>query len=119
MNSYLFKILNNIPAISEADEDDLKDASKKAVLVGYPENCHIYNIGDESKHFYIIKSGMIEMFTKDNDGNLMQTQKHYPDNFFGEMALFDKNPRKHIAKCIENSEIYVFNIYDFKDLLYL
>jgi len=119
MDSYLFKILKNIPALSEIDEDDLKDASKKAVLMGYPKDCIIYNVGDESSHFYVIKSGMIEMLNKDHKGHLIQTAKHYPDNFFGEMALIDSNKRENMARCIENSEIYILNINDFTDFLYI
>ncbi len=119
MDSPLFKILKNIPALSEIDEDDLKDATKTAVLMGYPKNCSIYQIGDESTHFYVIKSGMVEMLKKDQNGQLIQTEKHYPDNFFGEMALIEDIPRETIARCTENSEIYLFNINDFKEFLYL
>lgn len=119
MDSSLFKILKNIPALSEIDEDDLKDAIKTAVLMGYPKNSIIYNIGDKGTHFYVIKSGMVEVFEKDQKGSFKSAEKYYPDNFFGEMALIEDMPRETIARSIENSEIYLFNINDFKEFLYL
>jgi CRP-like cAMP-binding protein len=119
MNSSLFKILKNIPALSEIDEDDLKDVSKKAVLMGYPKDCVVYNIGDASYYFYVIKSGMVEKLKKVHKGHLFQIAKFYPDNFFGEMALINNIPRECITRCTENSEIYLLNINDFKEFLYL
>lgn len=119
MDSYLFKILKTIPALSEIDEDDLKDASKKAVLMGYPQDCDIYNIGDESTHFYVIKSGMVEILKKDHKDHLFQIAKHYPDNFFGESALISTNQRRNIARCTKNSEIYTLNINDLKEFLFI
>jgi CRP-like cAMP-binding protein len=119
MDPSLFKIISNIPALSEIDEDDLFDAAKKAVLMGYPKDCTIYDIGDESTHFYLIKSGKVEILRKDQNGQLLQVEKHYPDNFFGEMALVEDTKRETLARCIENSEIYLFDINDFKEFLYI
>jgi len=119
MHSSLVKLLKNIPALSDVDEDDLRDAAKKAVLMGYSKDSVIFNNGDESNHFYVIKSGMVEMVQKDYKGQLFQIEKHYPDNFFGEMALTSENFRELSARCIENSEVYAFNINDFKEFLFL
>ena len=118
MENSLLEILAQIPALAEVDRDDLIDISKKVKLKKFSKESYVFLEGDEGDSFYVIKSGKVAVLRKVNDA-LKQIAVLYPDNFFGEAALLNDAPRNASIKCLESSQLYVFNKKDFYDFLYL
>ncbi|MBN1495090.1 cyclic nucleotide-binding domain-containing protein [Candidatus Peregrinibacteria bacterium] len=114
----LIEILKQIPALVEVDPDDLLDITKKIKLKKFENNEFVFREGDSGETFYVIKSGKVEVLKK-SDNIVKQVAVLYPDNFFGEAALLNQAPRNASIRCLENTELYVFNKDDFYDLIYL
>jgi len=119
MNSDIINLLKQIPILNDADEEELADVAKNAVLMHFKKEDYIIKENDPGDTFYIIKSGKVGVLRKDENGNEEIISALYPDNFFGEMALLKEQPRNASIKCIEDCEVYMFNKKDFFDLLYL
>lgn len=119
MDAALYEILKNMPVLSDVDEDDLADVVKKVTLQKFAKDSYVFHEGDKGEIFYIIKSGKVEILRKDENNQEKSIAILYPDNFFGEMALLNDNPRNASVKCLEDSELFVFNKKDFFDFLYL
>ena len=118
MENSLIEILAQIPALAEVDRDDLIDITKKVKLKKFCKDSYIFNEGDTGDSFYVIKSGKVAVLRKVID-IVKQVAVLYPDNFFGEAALLNEAPRNASIRCLENTQLYVFNKKDFFDLIYL
>ena len=118
MKNNLSEILSQIPALSEVDSDDLEEITNKVKLKNFSKDSFVFHQGDKGENFYVIKSGKVEILKKVDDKE-KQVAVLYPDNFFGEAALINDNPRNASIKCLEDCELYVFNKQDFFDFLYL
>jgi CRP-like cAMP-binding protein/tetratricopeptide (TPR) repeat protein len=79
----------------------------------------IFQQGDFARDLYIIESGQVEISVKD----IMQSQKTVAvlknGEFFGEMALFDKNSiRSATAKTLQNTSLIIIPGDEFERLLH-
>lgn len=119
MDFDILKLLKNIPILNDADEDELAEVAKNAVLKHFKKGEYIMYEGEHGDTFYVIKSGKVEVLRKNEKGEEEIISALYPDNFFGEMALLGDKPRNASIRCIEDSEIYVFDKNNFFNLLYL
>jgi CRP-like cAMP-binding protein len=119
MDSELHEILKNIPILCDVEDEDLIGVAKKVELKSFPKDSYIFHEGDKGVEFFIIKSGKIKILRKNKDGKEESIAILYPDNFFGEMALLSEKPRNASVKCLEDSELFIFNKEDFYDFLYL
>ena len=119
MNSSIVQILKNIPILSDIDEDDLQGVAKNVKIMEFPKDTYVFRQADKGDKFYIIKSGKVEIITQNKDEKEHSIAILYPDNFFGEMALLNEKPRNASAKCVEDTELFVFHKQDFYDILFL
>jgi len=53
----------------------------------------VFNVGDPGDSLYLIRSGEIEVFYKDDTGNRIVLERLGPGKFFGEVSLLDGGPR--------------------------
>jgi len=119
MDNSLIEILTQIPILADVDEDDLQNVIKNVKVKKYSKGTYVFHEGDIGDTFYVIKSGQIEILRKDRNNEEKRVAILYPDNFFGEMALINDDPRNASIKCFEDCELFVFNKKDFYDFLYL
>jgi CRP/FNR family cyclic AMP-dependent transcriptional regulator len=53
----------------------------------------VFNLGDPGDSLYLIRSGEVEVFYKDDTGNRIVLERLGPGKFFGEVSLLDGGPR--------------------------
>jgi uncharacterized membrane protein len=53
----------------------------------------LFSIGDPGDSLYVIRSGEVEVFVKDDTGQRIVLETAGPHHFFGEMSLLDGGPR--------------------------
>jgi CRP/FNR family cyclic AMP-dependent transcriptional regulator len=53
----------------------------------------VFNVGDPGDSLYLIRSGEVEVFYKDDTGNRIVLERLGPGKFFGEVSLLDGGPR--------------------------
>lgn len=64
----------------------------------------IFFEGDIESHFYIIESGEVLIFTKDQKGGKIEIARLKSGETFGEFALIDKGTRSASAQAVEDTK---------------
>lgn len=69
----------------------------------------IYEPGDASEHFFLVKRGVIKLAAVGPAGRTVLLSFRHPGDVFGELALLDESPRDHLALAQEDSLICALN----------
>ncbi|WII72319.1 cyclic nucleotide-binding domain-containing protein [Bdellovibrio sp. 22V] len=77
----------------------------------------IFFEGDIENHFYIVESGVVEIFTKDNMGKRIPITEIVDGESFGEFALISKSPRSASAQAMTDVVLVKVSEDGFKELL--
>ena len=78
------------------------ETSAAIVRETYSPNDYIFFEGDIESHFYIIESGKVQIFTKNNIGKRIDILTVEEGESFGEFALLDNNPRSASAQAVSD-----------------
>lgn len=115
----LLPILKKIPLFASLDENDHREIISRIILMYYPKDYELFAEGEEGDTLYIVKNGAVEIYHKpEEEGDFPESVAQIGNNgFFGEMALVSEQPRNASAKVVINSEIFILNKSDFKELL--
>lgn len=114
-NSTILPILKKIPLFEELTEEDHAEIIKRITLEYYPANQTLFEQGGMGDKLYILKSGMVKIFHPEDPDNAIAMLG--PNEFFGEMALFEDRPRSASAVTTEESEVFLLNKTDFYELV--
>lgn len=83
---------------------ELMDAAES---VAVPANTFLFRQGDPGDKFYIIKSGRVRVFRRDDEGLDVELSEMGPGEGFGEMALLTGQPRSANVQAIEEAQLTV------------
>lgn len=83
----------------------------------YEKNAIIINEGEHTDCAYFINSGKVKIFLSDDQGKSVVLSTLTAGEFFGEMALIDKNERSATVMAIDDTELTVISQKRFRDLL--
>jgi len=81
----------------------------------YADGEAIFKQGDTASEMYIIYEGQVQIY-RDQDGHKTELAVLGPDEFFGEMALFDSRPRSASAMAVGDVEVRVISGAAFADM---
>jgi CRP-like cAMP-binding protein len=73
----------------------------------------IVNERDQAAGFFIITSGKVEVVRGADGSNPQLLSTLGPNDFFGEMALFEGFPRSATVRAVEDTECLVMTRWDF------
>lgn len=105
--------LSKIPLFSGLDEAQLAALAKHIVSRNYPKNVVLINEGDESNSLYIILSGKVKAFLRDESGKEVILSFQGAGEYFGEMALIDNQSRSASIMTVEAARFSVITKEDF------
>lgn len=77
----------------------------------------VFSIGEPGDSLYIVGSGVVELFVKDNAGAKIVLAVCGPGEIFGELSLFDGGPRTASAVCLEDAALLVLDRDDLHSFL--
>ena len=103
----------------------LLDAQERAVLaervdtIRVPAGCALFSYGDPGDSLYLVISGKVELFFKNDTGNRIVLEVARAGEFFGEVSLLDGGPRTASALVIEDVEVVVIDREDLDEFLRL
>ncbi len=100
--------------MSDTDKKDLISLGKE---IHFKTQNTLFMQGDEGKHIYIIKSGAVAITTFSNDGQEVILQTLHEDEIFGEIAIFDNEPRTANAIAQNNTILIAIDGNKFLDFL--
>lgn len=75
----------------------------------FPAGTVIFKEGDPSDYAYVIQSGQVEILKKATHGDLSLATLG-PGDVFGEMGLFDNNPRSASARAVETTNVEMLDV---------
>lgn len=93
---------------------ELMDAAESVTV---PANSFICRQGDPGDKFYIIKSGKIRVFRRDDEGLDVDLSEMGPGDGFGEMALLTGQPRSANVQAIEETLLIAISKDKFDQIL--
>ena len=111
----ILQILQKIPLFQTLNGEDHEEIIKHITLQFFPANYTLFNEGDEGDRLYIMKTGMVKIFHPNDPDNPLAMLG--PDEFFGEMALFEEKSRSASAMTTEESEVFLLEKKEFFELV--
>jgi len=70
----------------------------------------IFREGDHAKHFYVVMSGVVDIFTIDDDGKIVILAKITRGRYFGEQAIMHGINMKRSANVRTDKEVLLLKI---------
>jgi CRP-like cAMP-binding protein len=113
MSSSIIEMLQNTPVWSGLTSQDLGLVAKYAQERGLKNGQTIVQKGAPGDGFYLVLEGAVEVRS---GGQILS--KLGPGQFFGEMSIFDNQPRSADVVTIEPSRILFLSANSFKTLLF-
>lgn len=98
-------LLASSDLFSTLDPDDLTKLAGLARPHRCSRNQVIFREGDEAAELFVIRSGRIAIAKQSPDGRESLVALMEGGDLFGEMALFDEEPRSAQARALEASEL--------------
>jgi CRP/FNR family cyclic AMP-dependent transcriptional regulator len=77
----------------------------------------IFRQGSPGDYFFYIASGAVRVWLGLEDGGARELAELGPGQFFGELALLDKEPRTAGVEAVENCEVWKLEREEFLNLL--
>ena len=87
------ELLGEVPFLQFLDEKDRAALAADLDVVRFPAGKVLFNYGDPGDSLYVIRSGEVEVFFKDDTGSRIVLDTAKPGDVFGELSLLDGGPR--------------------------
>jgi len=111
------ELLGTSELFKGAPEAMLEQVSAKSSVRRFKKGEMIFKEGTREKEFYIVKSGLVAINKNIAGGRKRNLSNLGPGEVFGEITLFDEDPRSADAEASEDTELIVFRNDDFLKLL--
>jgi CRP/FNR family cyclic AMP-dependent transcriptional regulator len=110
------ELLRKIPLFELLDEDEAKvlaeQLDQKRVYAGEM----VFSQGDQGGIMYVVQSGTVEIFLKDDTGEKVILSVVEAGGIFGELSLLDNEPRSAGAKALVESVLFIIDRHDLEML---
>lgn len=105
--------LKNVPLFSGLSDAELEILSRDSYMKKYDKNEFIIHKHDKGDTFFALVAGRVKVVLTDDEGKEFIVDVLRPQEFFGELALLDGEPRSADVVAIEPTEVVVLRREDF------
>ena len=109
--------LRVIPLFAQASDEDLDSLATHLIERRYPKNTTIVEEGLPGDYMYVIREGRVKVSKASDDGREKIMNFFDAGDFFGEMALLDRQPRSASVKTLSAVRLLALSRRDFLELL--
>jgi len=95
--------LGNLPMFKKLNKRDLAFLEHIVHVRNYEDNETIFSKGDIGSGMYTIRSGQVQIYNMDEQGQEIELAILEPGDFFGEVALTASRPRCASARATETT----------------
>lgn len=95
------QVLKNVPLFSSLSDDQLRMLQPVLQQRSYPRSAFVLREGEDTDALYVILSGRVKVLIPDEQGREVILAVLGPKDFFGEMGLFDDQPRSASVETLE------------------
>jgi CRP-like cAMP-binding protein len=108
-------ILKEIAHLQELSDAERADLAERIELLRYSPGQAIFDYGDPGHALYIVRSGEVEIFVKNDQGEKILLETSKPGDVFGEVSLLDNGPRTAWVSAIGHVEVLRLDREHFED----
>lgn len=109
--------LRAIPLFASLDEGDLAEIADLLIDRKFPKSSVIFEDGSSGDYMYVIRTGEVKVTKMSEDGREKILEILGEGEFFGEMALLDREPRSASVKTTRACTLLALSRQDFIGLL--
>ena len=102
-------MLADVPIFSLMDEDERALLAERMEVREVSKGETIFHHGDAGDSLMIIKSGRVQVYLENTEGQKIILSEIEPGELIGEISLFDPGPRSATAVAVEDSELLVLD----------
>jgi CRP-like cAMP-binding protein len=108
-------ILAEVGHLRELSDRERAALAERIDLQRYRAGEMIFNFGDPGHALYIVRSGEVEIFLKNDQGEKIVLETSKPGDVFGEISLLDSGPRTAWVAAISDVEVLRLDRAHFED----
>jgi CRP/FNR family transcriptional regulator, cyclic AMP receptor protein len=97
-------LLQRLPLFAALGEQDLARVAQVTVPRRFQAGEVVFREGDQSDTCYIVRSGCLRAVRDHTDGRTITLATFGPEDMFGELAMFDDEPRSATVEATEETE---------------
>jgi CRP/FNR family cyclic AMP-dependent transcriptional regulator len=90
-------VLKNVPVFQLLDDDELRELLTGIEERSYPAGQTVFKQGEDGSEMHLVLEGKVETFIIDDDGQRVVLAEVDKGEMFGELSLFDSEPRSASA----------------------
>jgi CRP-like cAMP-binding protein len=109
--------LKSIPLFQNLGEDGLREIADLLIERKFPKNATIFEEGVSGDYMYLIQKGQVKVTKMSEDGREKILAIHSDGDFFGEMALVERESRSASIKTMCPCVLLALSRSDFLNLL--
>ena len=110
-------MLENVPLFSGLPAEALVEIEQHGTVKSCKKNTVIINQDDETDSLYVILSGSVKVFISGEDGREAVLNHEGKGEYFGDLALIDKQPRVASVMTMESSRFMIISRENFMKCL--
>ncbi len=103
------ELLATVPLFKLLNDDERADLEGVLESRTFARDDKVFSLGEPGDSMYIVGTGRVELFVKDNTGAKIILTVCDAGQIFGELSLFDGGARTASAVCIEDSTLLVLD----------
>lgn len=96
-------LLKDVPLFKFLGDDAREELGATLETVMHPKGTVMFHVGDPGDSLYVIGSGEVEIFFKNNTGEQVVLEVARSGDFFGELSLLDPGPRSASVRVTEDA----------------
>jgi uncharacterized membrane protein len=109
--------LAQVSLFSRLSPEELEQLAKSVDQVLYQGGDTIFNEQDKGDALYVVDSGAVQIWVRDEDVKTVTLAELKPGDFFGEMAVLDRGARSTNATAITDTALHRLSSDDFQKFL--
>jgi CRP-like cAMP-binding protein len=109
--------LKKIPLFSELQVRELTAIGSIAEEKTFPAGSKIIQEGDVGDSLYLVLKGMVSVVKGLGSPDELQLAEIGPDDYFGDIALFDRQPRSATVLAREETEVLELSRFEFEEIM--
>ena len=106
-------MLENVPLFAGLSGEALAEIEQHGSIKTFRKNAIVINQDDETNSLYVILSGSVKVFISGEDGREAVLNHQRAGEYFGDLALIDKQPRAASVMTTEPSRFMIISRDDF------
>lgn len=110
-------LLSDVPLFSLLDEQERAALADRLETIQAPTGKALFNYGDPGDSLYIVRTGEVEIFFKNDTGERILLETARQGDFFGEISLLDGGPRTASAVVTSDLDAVIVDRGDLDEFL--